>query len=380
MTMISKCWALTICAAAILASVTHSASAGDAKFKLEELAPETAQPEKYPPELHVVSNHLETKDGKTVWLQGVNVVSLEFSAKGEHILRVAETAIDDWKSNIIRLPVKDDFWFGKGKGQKDDGAAYRDTVDAAITIAANRGAYVLLDLHRFRAPNADHVAFWKDAATKYKNHPAVIFDMFNEPHGISWEIWRNGGFVEEKKKAADEDAFLSEADKKKNINGFESPGMQKLLTTIRETGAKNIVVAGGLDWAFDLSGVTNGFALEDKDGNGIMYSTHIYPWKRGWNTKVVPAAEKYPIIVGEVGCDIKKMSFIPAAAQEDPYTWAPEMLGFIQKYKLNWTAFSFHPAATPVIISDWKFTPTPFWGAFVKQALSGTQFELKKMR
>ncbi len=95
---------------------------------------------------------------------------------------------------------------------------------------------------------------------------------------------------------------------------------------------------------------------------------------------MLAAAEKFPIFVGEVECDIKKMPFIPAANQEDPYTWAPDMLGFIQKHKLNWTAFSFHPKATPVVISDWKFTPTPFWGDFVKKALSGSSFELKKMR
>jgi endoglucanase len=31
-------------------------------------------------------------------------------------------------------------------------------------------------------------------------------------------------------------------------------------------------------------------------------------------------------------------------------------------------------------ILDWQYTPTPYWGAFVKDALSGKQFELKKMR
>jgi len=91
-------------------------------------------------------------------------------------------------------------------------------------------------------------------------------------------------------------------------------------------------------------------------------------------------ADKHPILVGEVGADIKKMDFIPANAQEDPFTRVPEMLGFMQKYKLHWTGFSFHPAATPVMISDWGYTPTPFWGAFAKDALAGKNFEMKKMR
>jgi hypothetical protein len=86
------------------------------------------------------------------------------------------------------------------------------------------------------------------------------------------------------------------------------------------------------------------------------------------------------VLVGEVGCDVKKMDFIPAEAQEDPYTWAPDMLGFLQNHDLNWTAFSFHPAATPVMITGWEYTPTPFWGAYVKRALAGEKFEMKKMR
>jgi endoglucanase len=74
------------------------------------------------------------------------------------------------------------------------------------------------------------------------------------------------------------------------------------------------------------------------------------------------------------------MSFIKLELQEDPYTWAPDMIGLIQKHRLNWTAWSFNPKTTPVLISDWNFTPTPFWGAFVRDALSGKQFELKSMR
>jgi hypothetical protein len=74
------------------------------------------------------------------------------------------------------------------------------------------------------------------------------------------------------------------------------------------------------------------------------------------------------------------MNFIPADAQEDPYTWVPDMLGLIQKYKLHWTGFSFHPKASPVMIEDWTFKPTAYWGAFAKRALAGEHFELKKMR
>jgi len=39
-----------------------------------------------------------------------------------------------------------------------------------------------------------------------------------------------------------------------------------------------------------------------------------------------------------------------------------------------------HAKATPRVIGDWDYTPTPFWGAFVKKALAGEKFEAKRVR
>lgn len=365
---------------AIPAEELIAAKAAQAEEDKKTMVPvEEPQPAKFPPPLHVAGNRLVDPSGKEVWLQGVNVVSLEWNPKGEQVMKAALTALQDWKANIFRLPVKESYWFGT-EGPKDEGKEYRELVDHLIALAANRGAYVLLDLHRFHSPKAEHVDFWKDAAARYKDHPAVLFDIFNEPHGTSWEIWRNGGFIATKKKGADEDNFLTPEEKAKAANGFQGVGMQALVNAVRSTGAKNVIVAGGLDWAYDLSGITNGFALDEPGGNGIAYSTHIYPWKKGWKDKVVPAAEKYPILVGELGANTKKMSFIPASGQEDAATWVPAMLGFIQKYHLNWTGFSLHPKASPTMITGWDYTPTPEWGALAKRALAGEKFEMDRLR
>jgi hypothetical protein len=83
-------------------------------------------------------------------------------------------------------------------------------------------------------PDANAVTFWTDVATRYANHPAVLFNIFNEPYGVTWTVWRDGG---------------------DSNSGYQTPGMQALLNTVRATGAHNIVVCGGLDWAYDLSGV-----------------------------------------------------------------------------------------------------------------------------
>ena len=327
-----------------------------------------------PKELKVVGNRVHNIDDENVWLQGLSIPSLEWSETGDHIHTSIVIGIDEWKANAIRLPVSDQFWFGK-KGKDKTGETYRKLVDDLIEAATTRGAYVILDLHTYKAPKDSTIAFWKDAASRYKNHPAVLFGLLNEPHGIGWEVWKNGGMVKEKKKKSD---VVAENDQKHGE--FKSPGMQAVLNTVRETGAKNICVIGGLDWSYDLSGILEGYALEDSSGNGIIYDTHVYPWKRGWQKKFLNVAEKHPLLLGENGCEPEPLPFLPKSAHEDPHTWAPDMLGCIQKYQLHWTAWSFHPKASPRVLQDWNYTPTSFWGKYVFDALNGKQFELKKLR
>lgn len=361
------------------APLLAKAEAAQKALAARHVAPEEPNQAKWPKELRVQGNRLVDSEGRDVWLQGVNACGMENVPDAAQVIKSAVVGVEDWKSNCIRLPVITKFWRGNSPYQQDGGKAYREAVDQIITLVTNRGAYLVIDLHRFKAPRQEDVDFWKEVAAKYKNHPGVLFDLLNEPFGTSWQVWRDGGFIEEKQKGVDESAFLSEEDKKKNL-GFQSVGMQALVDAVRATGARNIVIAGGLDWAYDLSGIVNGYELKDSGGNGIMYSSHIYPWKRDWQKKVLEAAAKHPIFVGEVGADIKKMDFLPLSSQEDPSTWVPDMLGLIQKYRLHWTGWSFHPQATPVMLLDWNYTPTPFWGLPAKEALLGKEFKLEKMR
>lgn len=335
---------------------------------------EQPKPENFPPELFVVGNRLRDKEGNEVWLQGVNIASLEWKHQGDNMLRSTITAINGWKSNVIRLPMKDTYWFGQGEGQTDGGQAYRKLIDNLITLVANRGAYLILDLHHYRAPKQEHIAFWTDAATRYKNHPAVLFDLLNEAHSTSWAVWRNGGYVAERRARADEDNFFTDEERIAARLGFQSPGMQRMLEVVRETGARNVIVAGGLDYAYDLSGILKGYALEEKGGNGIMYASHIYPWKSDWQGKMLDIAALHPILIGEVGADNRPQPWENPANFVQPETWVPDMLGLIQKHRLNWTGWCFHPHAGPRMLADWQYTPTPYWGAYAKRALAGEQF------
>ena len=328
------------------------------------------------PFLTVRGNRLvEQKSGTERWLQGVSVSSLECWAEGQHIPETVEQAISVWSVNVIRLAVHSKFWLAEDAAAAD---VYRRRVDDVVATCQARGVYLVLDLHEYRAVSTQHVRFWQDAAVRYMNHPCVIFGLLNEAHTISWEVWRNGGDVTDNPKQKD-GVF---AENSEPIVAFRSVGFQPLVEAIRATGAMNLISAGGLDWAYDLSGILEGYALVDTaaDGLGIMYETHVYPWKSGWLESFVNAAAKYPLLVGEVGCQPECMPFIPIERHEAPETWAPDMIGCIQELRLNWTAWCFHPRHSPCLLSDWNFTPTPYWGEPVLRAFRGEKFTMRKMR
>lgn len=325
--------------------------------------------------LYVDGPKVKTRGGREMWLQGVAVPSLEWSVRGERVEKSFDVAINKWNANVIRLPVKGQLWFGEGKKHnavEDGGEAYRALVDKLVDYANKRGCYVIIDLHEYKAPTEAHRKFWLDAAKRYANMPGVMFGLLNEPHGISWDEWLNGGTLSNVKR----EGVVDENDEAKDVKA--SIGHKALLEAVRSTGAKNVVLIGGLDWAYDISGVLRGYGIEDPDGNGIIYDSHVYPWKSGWESKVLSVVKHHPVLFGEVGCSDKPMPFEKVA--QDPYKWAPDIIAMIQENKIHWTAWSFHPSASPCVISDWKYTPTPYWGAFVKAALSGTEFSTGRVR
>ena len=99
--------------------------------------------------LHTTGTKIRNEKGEKVLLRGVNCAGLEWDAGNESVLRSALLAADEWGANIIRLPVSQDRWFGWCPEQKDPDSAerYRAFVDLIVGALAERGCYLILDLH-----------------------------------------------------------------------------------------------------------------------------------------------------------------------------------------------------------------------------------------
>ncbi|MDF2685283.1 MAG: celA [Clostridia bacterium] len=317
--------------------------------------------------LKVKGNKVLNDNNKVVLLRGVNRAGLEWSAKDTLIIKSICAACDDWNANVIRLPVSQDRWFGKGPDQDDftyTAEAYRKLVDDILAELSKRNKYLLLDLHwsdcgnwgrnigQHKLPDENSIIFWRDAATRYKNHPNILFGLYNEPHDVSWEDWHYGGRIEEK-----------------GIY-YRGVGMQELLDEIRSTDALNIAVIGGLDWGYTLDGIPKKHEIKDLRGNGIIYDSHVYPWKElDWDNKVSIIADKHPILIGECGHYGDEAKPKEGVQRLPCGEWMPRLLNWIEEHNYHLTAWDFHPGAGPCLIKNFENEPTAFNGVFVKEFL-----------
>jgi endoglucanase len=367
--------AVLFTAGMILAGFVNNVTAAD--------SPPNAESASMPLPLKVAGTQILNSRNKPVRLCGVNCASLEWTSNGEdHIIESVQVAIDDWHVNHIRLPVSQDRWFGKAPEQNDRGKAYRALVDEVVNLCASKGVYIMLDLHwsdtgvwgeqigQHSMPDENSAAFWKDLASVYANHPAVIYDLYNEPHDVSWDIWLNGGQITERPNR-----------RRQTPKTFMAVGMQQLLDTVRQAGAKNLVVIGGLDWAYDFSCILEGRQLKDSTGNGIVYANHCYNNKNQavetWIANMEKAAKRFPIIISEFGGAYYKPGTEPprrrfSFGRRNDGDWLMRVLQAIEDHKWSYTAWDFHPSAGQTLISGWDYKPTPGFGVYVKQMLAGT--------
>jgi endoglucanase len=203
----------------------------------------------------VSGNHLVDGNGDAIQLRGVNAGNLEnepflgplnwWREQGSEPNFSAMATL--WGINVVRLPLGDQNWLGLCAATVSGGgtaANFQAVVKQAVSDANAAGLYVILDLHFLASPNscpsgqqpmadtAYSPTFWSQVAAAFKNNPAVMFELFNEPQGnyppttADWNNYVNGG-----------------------LTGPQDVGTQQLLTAVRSAGATNVVLVDGLDYA-----------------------------------------------------------------------------------------------------------------------------------
>jgi aryl-phospho-beta-D-glucosidase BglC (GH1 family) len=305
-------------------------------------------------------NKILDKNKNEHFFRGLDRPSLEWSCSGD-IQGVDYQGMSGWGANVVRLPLNQDCWLSTSGNTSYD-SSYAGTVDQNVQWAKQNGMDIILDLHWSDKGNfsvgatclantsmncqqdmadTNSTEFWKEVAGKYANDPAVIFELYNEPkiggympQAADWNTWLNGG----------------------TSSGFTVVGMQSLYNTVRATGANNIVIIGGLNWAYDLTGVPS----HAVSGTNIVYNTHPYANHGTSFTQYFGnLTSMFPVIATEFGdTSSGQPSACSATFDTNVLDYMDGVSGGIP-HKMSWTAWAFYVANCnfPTLLADSNYDP-----------------------
>ncbi len=301
------------------------------------------------PELVTSGNRILRVDTMSpVLLRGINRSGLEYSEPSTAgFLDAAQFTegevreiIAGWCANVIRLPFNQDWCLRGRNGHSAE--EYLASLDQVISWASALGAYTIIDLQWLDAdtpygyiqdenrgkrpnyvaptPNRDTVLLWRILAERYRDEPAVLFDILNEPHDpladdfLPIRLAAAGGEI------------LDTGDRL--VGPAEWVPWATLLTAeVRKIRANGIILVAGVDWAFDLRHI-------HVDAPNIVYSAHIYPNRKpdDWR-KALGRWSQAPIFVGEWG------------GQEEDCEFGRKLAGLMRQRSIGWSAWSWvdHP-------------------------------------
>jgi hypothetical protein len=301
--------------------------------------------------ISIVGKHFVNGAGHTIRLLGVNHTSSEygcvdgFGYDDGHFNNADAAAIASWGANAVRIPLNEDCWLGiNEQPNSKEGASppltangYRNEIKRYVADLNAHGIYAILDLHwtapgtqvpleQQPMPDQDHSpAFWTSVASTFKTNHAVVFDLFNEPYDptdirsgddknandkVTWDCWETGTNPDPVGGGAPGIPCYTQAYDENNnpTTRYQVAGMQTLLDAVRDTGAKQPVMTGGLDFANDLGDNDHGKAWMDHAPNDPLNeeaaSFHNYMGEgcdhaACWKGVIAPIAAHVPVVTGE---------------------------------------------------------------------------------
>jgi len=283
----------------------------------------------FPAALHVEGRRFVTSNGEVVRLQGL-MPSEPYELEGKK--RFSRPFFEEMATsgaNVIRIPVHPHTW------TENPDYLWR-YLDPAVAWAGELGLYAIIDWHSIgnietgEAPLLPElyshteemtVEFWTQVASYFRDAPHVLFEVFNEPQGISPEDWQ--------RKATE------------------------LVAVIRKQGARQPAIVGGTDHGRDLAWVLV-TPVEDKN---VAYASHIYPSHSEslWGIYFGRVAERYPVLITEWGFMGENLSAEQPYLNGSAADYGQALMSYLDERDIGWVACWYDAEAEPPMFQpDWQ--------------------------
>ncbi|GAA4258271.1 cellulase family glycosylhydrolase [Dactylosporangium darangshiense] len=224
-------------------------------------------------QLHVCGVNLCNQYNKAIQLRGMSTHGIQWFASC-----VNGTSLDalanDWKADLLRIAM-----YVQEQGYETNPSGFTAQVNNYVDLAEARGMYAIIDFHTLTPGDPNYnldraKTFFASVAQRNSAKKNVIYEIANEPNGVSWQ-------------------------------GIKSYAEQ-VIPVIRAADPDAVVIVGTRGWS--SLGVSDGSSETEivnspVNATNIMYAFHFYAasHKDNYRSTVARAAKLLPLFVTEFG-------------------------------------------------------------------------------
>jgi endoglucanase len=224
-------------------------------------------------QLHVCGVNLCNQFNRAIQLRGMSTHGLQWFARCYNDAAL-DVLAQDWKADVLRLAM-----YVQEDGYETNPAGFTNQVNGLVDKAEARGMYALIDFHTLTPgdPNynlARAKTFFASVAARNSAKKNVIYEIANEPNGVSW--------------------------------GSIKSYAEQVIPVIRAADPDAVIIVGTRGWS--SLGVSDGsdeneIVNNPVNASNIMYTFHFYAasHKDNYRTAVTRAAARLPLFVTEFG-------------------------------------------------------------------------------
>ncbi|GAA3291273.1 cellulase family glycosylhydrolase [Dactylosporangium vinaceum] len=259
-------------------SPSRSPSTSPSPSKSPSTSPSNPPPQGTTPlaingQLHVCGVNLCNQYNRAIQLRGMSTHGIQWFASclnGSSL----DVLANDWKADLLRIAM-----YVQEQGYETNPSGFTAQVNNYVDLAEARGMYAIIDFHTLTPGDPNYnldraKTFFASVAQRNANKKNVIYEIANEPNGVSWQ-------------------------------GIKSYAEQ-VIPVIRAADPDAVVIVGTRGWS--SLGVSDGSSEQEIVSNpvnatNIMYTFHFYAasHKDNYRTVVARAARTLPLFVTEFG-------------------------------------------------------------------------------